>query len=413
MGASPSNTRCPASKRAPRRANVRTSSRSSTRCTSSDERTSSGRSSRSAAFSLGSTIVRIPARTAPNTFSFTPPIGSTRPRRVTSPVIARSWRAGRRDSTETSAVAIVTPADGPSFGMAPAGTCMWMSVFANASSGMPSWSAWDLASQLADLALELADASLARVTRDDSAQRGVGDRELLGGEPVFRELPRNEIPLRDLELLPLGVAREGYSLQAIEQRPRNALEEVRGRDEQHLREVERHAEVGIRERIGLRRIEHLEQRRCGVTLEGDAHLVDLVEQEHGFLGTRLLHALDDPPRHGADVGAPVAADVRLVAGTAERDADVRPAHGPRDRLGDRRLADARGPDEQEDLAPPPHVVFVALRHGVGRALPQLAHRQELEDLIFHVLEAVVILLEDLRGPLQVERLLRPLVPRQF
>src|SRR2546422_1111503 len=77
----------------------------------------------------------------------------------------------------------------------------------------------DLASQLADLALELADAGLARVTRDDSAQRGVGDRELLGGEPVFRELPRNEIPLRDLELLPLGVAREGYSLQAIEQRP--------------------------------------------------------------------------------------------------------------------------------------------------------------------------------------------------
>jgi len=41
---------------------------------------------------------------------------------VTSPVIAMSWRAGRRDSAETSAVAIVTPADGPSFGIAPAGT---------------------------------------------------------------------------------------------------------------------------------------------------------------------------------------------------------------------------------------------------------------------------------------------------
>src|SRR5437773_746158 len=69
-----------------------------------------------------STVVLMPARTAPSTFSFTPPIGRTRPRRVISPVMARSWRTERRDSADTSAVAIVTPADGPSFGMAPAGT---------------------------------------------------------------------------------------------------------------------------------------------------------------------------------------------------------------------------------------------------------------------------------------------------
>src|SRR2546423_964921 len=48
--------------------------------------------------------------------------GSTRPRSVISPVIAMSCRAGRRESAETSAVAIVMPADGPSFGIAPAGT---------------------------------------------------------------------------------------------------------------------------------------------------------------------------------------------------------------------------------------------------------------------------------------------------
>ena len=88
-------------------------------------------------------MVRMPARTAPSTFSLTPPIGNTLPRSVISPVMARSWRAGRRDSADTSAVAIVTPAEGPSFGMAPAGTWMCTSVSANASSsGMPSWSAW-------------------------------------------------------------------------------------------------------------------------------------------------------------------------------------------------------------------------------------------------------------------------------
>ncbi len=50
-----------------------------------------------------------------------PPIGSTRPRSVISPVIARSLRTGTRQSADTSAVASVIPADGPSFGIAPSG----------------------------------------------------------------------------------------------------------------------------------------------------------------------------------------------------------------------------------------------------------------------------------------------------
>ena len=37
----------------------------------------------------------MPARRAASTFSFTPPIGNTKPVNVTSPVIAVSLRAGR------------------------------------------------------------------------------------------------------------------------------------------------------------------------------------------------------------------------------------------------------------------------------------------------------------------------------
>src|SRR5436853_496070 len=351
MGAAPSNTRCPASKRAPRRASVSTSSRSSTRCTCSDERTSSGRSSRSGAFSLGSTTVRMPARTAPSTFSLTPPIGNTRPRSVISPVMARSWRAARRDSAETSAVAMVTPAEGPSFGMAPAGTWTWMSVSTNASSGMPSWSACDLAAELPDLALELAHTRLAGVAGGDLAQRGVSDLELFGQEPIVAQLPGHEVAPGNLELLTLRVAGEVHHLQPVEQGPRNALREVRRRDEQHLRQVERHSQIMIRERIVLRRIEHFEQGRSGVALERHTQLVDLVEQEHRVLGPCLLHALDDATGHRPHVGAAVAADVRFVARAAERDAHVRPTHGPRDRLRDRRFSHTRRPDEQENGPP--------------------------------------------------------------
>ena len=56
-----------------------------------------------------------------------PPTGSTCPRSVISPVIATSSRTGTPVSSETSAVVIAVPADGPSFGTAPAGTWMWMS----------------------------------------------------------------------------------------------------------------------------------------------------------------------------------------------------------------------------------------------------------------------------------------------
>ena len=44
-------------------------------------------------------------------------------------------------AAETRATAMVTPAEGPSFGIAPAGTCMCTSFFSKKSSSMPSLSA--------------------------------------------------------------------------------------------------------------------------------------------------------------------------------------------------------------------------------------------------------------------------------
>jgi len=66
----------------------------------------------------------MPARLAASTFSLIPPTGNTRPRKLISPVIATSERTNRCNSNDASAATIVTPALGPSFGVAPAGT--WM-----------------------------------------------------------------------------------------------------------------------------------------------------------------------------------------------------------------------------------------------------------------------------------------------
>ena len=48
-----------------------------------------------------------------------------------------------RVASEASAVTIVTPADGPSLGMAPAGTCTWTVLPSKTPGSMPSASALD------------------------------------------------------------------------------------------------------------------------------------------------------------------------------------------------------------------------------------------------------------------------------
>ncbi len=40
--------------------------------------------------------------------------------------------------TDTMAVTMATPAEGPSFGVAPSGTCTWISFFSNNGGLMPS-----------------------------------------------------------------------------------------------------------------------------------------------------------------------------------------------------------------------------------------------------------------------------------
>src|SRR4051812_10733897 len=101
-------------------------------------RTSSGSSTRSCVLPCGSTTVLIPWRRAAIDFSRMPPTGSTRPESVISPVIATSDRTGTPRAAETIAVAIVTPADGPSLGIAPAGTWICRSCLLNVSGVIPS-----------------------------------------------------------------------------------------------------------------------------------------------------------------------------------------------------------------------------------------------------------------------------------
>ena len=80
-------------------------------------------------------------------------------------------------------------------------------------------------------------------------------------------------------------------------------------------------------------------------MKAGAELVDLVEHHHGIARSRLADRLDDVSRQRADIGAPMASDLRLVVHAAEAQADELAPGRARDALSERGLAHARRPDE--------------------------------------------------------------------
>ena len=235
-----------------------------------------------------------------------------------------------------------------------------------------------------------------------STTSAIGDLVLAQAVPLA--LPRPQVAARDRDLLVGRVAVEPDHLHPVEQRPRDRVGDVRGRDEDDLGQVELDVEVVVAERVVLRRVEHLEQRRRRVAAPVGADLVDLVEQDDRVHRPGVAQRAHEPARQRADVRAPVAADLGLVADAAERHAHELASERTGDRLADRGLAGAGRADEGQDRAG----LLVRLDPAL---LAQLAHGDVLDDPVLDVLEARVVGVEHLARVRGVEPLLGALAPR--
>jgi len=254
------------------------------------------------------------------------------------------------------------------------------------------------AAGVGDFPLQVAHARLPRVAGDDGGKRLGRQPKLRRSKAVFRKLTRNQVLLGDLHFFFLGVARELDHLQPIQERRRNRIEHIGRRDENHLRQIERHIQVMIGKRIVLLRIQHLEQRRGRIAAEITAELVDLVEHEHGVVGLRAPQALNDAARQSADVGPAMAADFRLVAHAAQRNAGELAPQRPPDGMPQRRLARARRPHKAEDRP-------------LGIRL-ELAHGQILDDALLGFRKPVVVLIQNAARLGDIQAVGRGVVPGQ-
>ena len=102
----------------------------------------------------------------------------------------------------------------------------------------------------------------------------------------------------------------------------------------------------------------------------------------------------------------MAANVSLVVNAAERDARELASERSRDRLAERGLADAGRSDQRDDRAG-----SAPAEHRETALLAQLAHGEELDDAVLHVVEAGVVLVEDATRVGEVVVVLGAHVPR--
>src|SRR5260370_13739972 len=106
-----------------------------------------------------------------------------------------------------------------------------------------------------DFALQVAHACLTREAVDDFLQALVCELDLFPNlQAVLRGLFRNQVPMRDVELLFSRVAGQFDDLHAISQRLGDGLPPGGLGDEQHFRELVRHFQIEISERMVLLRV---------------------------------------------------------------------------------------------------------------------------------------------------------------
>src|SRR5690349_19111043 len=238
-----------------------------------------------------------------------------------------------------------------------------------------------LAGDRSDLALEVAHAGFASVAVDDFLQRFIREVDLLADlEAVFGGLLRNQVLVRDVDLLFAGIAGEFDNLHAVAQGLRNGIHPVRGGDESDLGEIKGHVKIMIAERGVLLRIEDFHKSRGRIAAEVATELVHFVEHAHGIVGLRALQALDDLARKSADVSAAMPANFRFVVHAAQGNAHELASQGTRDGLAERGFSHAWRPNEAED--------------GSLHARLQLLHCQVVEDALLDFLQVIVIFVED-------------------
>src|SRR6185436_2899024 len=244
---------------------------------------------------------------------------------------------------------------------------------------------------------EFAHAGFAGVTAHDRHQDVRFEDDVLLLQAIRYDLSRQQILPRNGQLLVGQIPGDAQDFHPIAQRLGDPRQRIRGGDEQHLRKVVIDFEVVVVESRVLLRIEHFQQRRRRIAAEVLAELVDFIEENYRIDHLGASHRLNDASRHRPDISAPVTADLGFVPYTTQRHAYELASEGTGDGPAKRSLADARRTNEAENLS--------------IKSSDQRHHCDEVEDSVLHLIEPVVVGVQNRTCVSDIEDLVGALVPR--
>lgn len=139
----------------------------------------------------------------------------------------------------------------------------------------------------------------------------------------------------------------------------------------------------VQKRVVLFRVQHLQQRASGITVDASPDLVHLVDKNQWILRTHSFQGLDNLPRQSTDVRPPMTLDLRHIRQTTNGEPEELTIESACDRFADGGLSNTRRTSETDDLA------------FDGPA--KLANSEEFEDTLFDIFEAVMVVIEYLGG----------------
>ena len=226
--------------------------------------------------------------------------------------------------------------------------------------------------------------------------RAAGCKGDLAGLKAEVDLTRDQITLGDFELLIRGIPQQFDDLQTVPQGGRDRLQHVGGGNEHDVAQIKGDIQIMIRKRKILLRIEDLKQRGRGIAPEIAAELVDFIEHEDGVVGLGPADALDNAAGQGPDISPPMPPDLRLVPHTAQGNPDKFTAQGTGNGVAQRCFPGSRGAGETED--------------GPFDIGLQFAHRQVFNNALFGFFQAVMILIQDPSGFLDIQVVFRAFMP---
>src|SRR5215475_16052738 len=127
-------------------------------------------------------------------------------------------------------------------------------------------------------------------------------------------------------------------------------------------------------------VQDLQQRGGWVAVKTRAELIDFIEHEDRIAAAGLSDPLNNIARKRADIGTPMAANIRLIMNSTQTLAHELAIHRSSDALPKRSLAYSRGTHQAQN--------------GTFPFRPELANREKFNNALFHLLEAVMVSVEN-------------------